>query len=132
MPDPDHIDGDEVMISVKIMFFAAFRELVGKKEIKLELGSQEKYTMSDVLNELMESKGIPIKSMLLDDEGNLRKGVQIFINGVKIHISDKVETPIKNDDIIAILPTVGGGRTIPRFLPYRVPHGDIPDACNTL
>ena len=97
------------MISVNIRFFAAFRELVGKKEIRLELGSREKYTISDVLNELMESKGIPIKSMLLDDDGNLRKGVQIFLNGVKIHISDKVETAIKNDDIIAILPTVGGG-----------------------
>lgn len=109
MPLPDHIYGDEVMISVNIRFFAAFRELVGKREIKLELGRQEKYSISDVLNELMESKGIPIRSMLLDEGGNLRKGVQIFINGVKIHISDGVETPIKNDDIIAILPTVGGG-----------------------
>jgi len=104
-----YFDGEEVMISVNIRFFAAFRELVGKKEIKLELGSQEKYTMLDVLNKLIENKGTAIKSKLLDGEGNLRKGVQIFINGVKIHITDKMETPVKNDDIIAILPTVGGG-----------------------
>ncbi|MFX0067891.1 MAG: ubiquitin-like small modifier protein 1 [Promethearchaeota archaeon] len=97
------------MTSVNIRFFAAFRELVGKKEINLELGGQEKYTILDVLNRLVENKGIDVKSKLLDGEGNLRKGVQIFINGMKIHISGKIDTPVKNDDIIAILPTVGGG-----------------------
>ncbi|MFX0096783.1 MAG: ubiquitin-like small modifier protein 1 [Candidatus Hodarchaeota archaeon] len=97
------------MISVNIRLFAAFRELIGEKEIRLELGSQEKYTILDVLNKLIETKGIAIKSKLLDGEGNLRKGVQIFINGMKIHISNKIDAPVKNDDIIAILPTVGGG-----------------------
>lgn len=97
------------MVNVSIRFFAAFRELIGKKEIKLELGGQENHTVLGAIEKLIENRGNAIRIRLFDDDGNLRKGVQIFLNGRKIHISNKMETPIKNNDRIAILPTVGGG-----------------------
>lgn len=97
------------MTYVNIRLFAAFRELVGKKEIKLELGNEEKYTVLGAIERLIEKKGSAIRTRLFDDKGNLRKGVQIFLNGRKIHIPNKMKIRIKNNDVIAILPTVGGG-----------------------
>lgn len=120
------------MTSINIKLFATFRELMGRKEMRLELGNEEKHTVLGAIEKLIEKKGSVIGTRLFDEKGDLRKGVQIFLNGRKVRTSNKAEISIKNNDEIAILPTVGGGGAISGFLPCMPLHDDIPDVYNIL
>ena len=46
---------------------------------------------------------------LLDDEGQVRKFVNIYINDEDIRFLDKLETSVAAGDEVAILPAVAGG-----------------------
>ena len=50
-----------------------------------------------------------LQSNLLDDAGAVRKFVNIYINDEDIRFLDKLETPVKEGDEVAILPAVAGG-----------------------
>ena len=64
--------------------------------------------LSGVLNELF--KAYPdIKDHLMDDKGELRNFVNIFINGEDTRYGDGLNTKIKNGDDIRIIPSIAGG-----------------------
>ena len=46
---------------------------------------------------------------MLDDKGELRKFVNIYLNGEDIRFASGVETPIKDGDEISIVPAIAGG-----------------------
>ena len=46
---------------------------------------------------------------LLDDKGELRKFVNIYLNGEDIRFADGVETPVKDGDEVSIVPAIAGG-----------------------
>ena len=46
---------------------------------------------------------------VLDDQGVLRRHVNVFVNGESIRYLDGVETPVGDGDEIWILPAVSGG-----------------------
>ena len=46
---------------------------------------------------------------LLDDKGELRKFVNIYLNGEDIRFADGVETSVKDGDEVSIVPAIAGG-----------------------
>lgn len=65
-------------------------------------------TVGAVVNSLVaEYPGL--KNNLLDDAGQLRKFVNVYVNDEDIRFLDKLDTPVKEGDEVAILPAVAGG-----------------------
>jgi len=46
---------------------------------------------------------------VLDEQGTLRRHVNVFVNGESIRYLDGVETPVGDADEVWILPAVSGG-----------------------
>ena len=50
-----------------------------------------------------------LESNLVDDEGGIRKFVNVYVNDEDIRFIDKLETAVVDGDEVAILPAVAGG-----------------------
>lgn len=48
-------------------------------------------------------------SRLLDDDGNLRKFVNVFVADDDIRFLDKLDTPVPEGETVSIIPAVAGG-----------------------
>jgi molybdopterin synthase sulfur carrier subunit len=50
-----------------------------------------------------------LKKNLLDDSGNLRSFVNVFVGNDDIRDLQKEETSVKDDTVISIIPAIAGG-----------------------
>jgi molybdopterin synthase sulfur carrier subunit len=50
-----------------------------------------------------------IGERLLDAQGNLRRFVNIYVNGEDVRFLQDKETPVKNGDEVSIVPAIAGG-----------------------
>lgn len=50
-----------------------------------------------------------LKDRVCDDAGNVRRFVNIFVNGEDIRFLSDKETPVKEADEISIVPAIAGG-----------------------
>lgn len=69
----------------------------------------EATTVGEALNAL-ETKHNGIKARICDEEGNVRRFVNVFVNDEDIRFQDNLETPLKDGDSISIIPAIAGGR----------------------
>ena len=60
--------------------------------------------------ETLESRFPGIQDRLLDENGNLRHFVNIYVNGEDVQFLDNLETVIKDGDEVSIVPAVAGGQ----------------------
>lgn len=51
-----------------------------------------------------------MKNRVLDDDGSVRRFVNIFVNGEDIRFLQQLETPVKDGDELSIVPAIAGGR----------------------
>ena len=65
-------------------------------------------TVDELVNN-MDDGYSGIKNRLLDEEGKVRKFVNIYVNGEDIRFLNGVNTKIENNDEISIVPAVAGG-----------------------
>jgi molybdopterin synthase sulfur carrier subunit len=65
-------------------------------------------TVGDVLDNL-EAAHPGFKSRLLDDEGNLRRFVNVFVADDDVRFLDGLGTPVPDGETVAIIPAVAGG-----------------------
>lgn len=72
---------------------------------KLEIESTNVSEMIDS----MESEFPGFKERLLDENGELRYFVNIYLNGEDVRFLEGVATPISSGDEISIVPAVAGG-----------------------
>ena len=97
-------------MEVQTKFFAALREIVGKKIETIELADGA--SIQEVIHKLVETYGKPLETHLFDTQGRLSASYQILINGINIGTLEGLETLLKEGDTIALLPPVGGGRWV--------------------
>ena len=95
-------------MQVSVRFFTSLRELTGKREEKLEF-SEEDVTVNKVLERLKERYGKPFVAYVYDKDGNVKGFLQFLINGRSASTLNGLETRLKNGDVLAIIPPVGGG-----------------------
>ena len=67
-------------------------------------------TVSDLLNNL-DHRYPGFKSQVITDDGQLHRFVNIYINDEDIRYLGQLETPVKDGDVVSILPALAGGGT---------------------
>ncbi len=88
-------------------FFAALREIVGKKEQMLEFQKDKDITIEKVLKRLTELHGKDFAEYVYDMQtGEVRSYLQLLVNEKSIMT---LKTKLKDGDVLAIIPPVGGG-----------------------
>ncbi|HSP03236.1 MAG TPA: ubiquitin-like small modifier protein 1 [Acidimicrobiales bacterium] len=75
----------------------------GKSEVEVE-GA----TVGEVLKSL-DAAHPGFSDRLLDDEGNLRKFVNVFVADDDVRFMDGLQTPVPDGETVAIIPAVAGG-----------------------
>ncbi len=91
---------------MKVKLFGTLRTVVGDKEAKVSLDQQS--TVRAVLDQLMAT--YPELEEKLGTEGETPPtGVNILVNGRSIEFLDGFNTPLQEDDRVALFPPLGGG-----------------------
>lgn len=96
-------------MQISVRFFTSLRELTGKKEEKLEFPENEIVTIKNVLEGLAERYGKSFAEYIYDGEGKVKIFLQFLINGRSASALNGLETRLKDGDVLAIIPPVGGG-----------------------
>jgi sulfur-carrier protein len=68
-------------------------------------------TVGEALNQL-ESAHTGIKSRICDEQGNVRRFVNVFVNDEDIRFLNNLDTPLKDGDSLSIVPAIAGGREL--------------------
>ncbi len=92
---------------MKANFYANFRLLAGVKSLELQPG--EGWTVRRVVDEIVS--GHPnLRKHWLDESGELKAHVHIFLNGSKVNsLPSGLETGVENADTLDFFsPTAGG------------------------
>ena len=79
------------------------RLTAGADQVELEVSD-----LSQMIDRL-ETDYPGVKERLLDDDGELRYFVNIYVNGEDIRFDQGLNTAIKSGDEISIVPAVAGG-----------------------
>ncbi len=94
-------------LEVEVKFYAMIREATGKKREVVEL--PEKSSVGNLMDLLVNRYGGDFKRYVYDDEKRVRDYLSFMINGINVNSLEGFETVLKNGDVLAILPPVGGG-----------------------
>ena len=68
----------------------------------------ESNTIGGAIEEL-EGKFPGIKERLVDEEGEIRRFVNVYVNEEDIRFLENQDTPLKDGDDISIIPAIAGG-----------------------
>lgn len=96
------------MINIKVRIFAAFRDILGIKETDLQFPSN--ITVRSLIQALSNrySQG-KLERRIFDESGKVQKYVKILVNGRDVDFLDGPSTQLKDGDVLAMFPPVGGG-----------------------
>lgn len=75
----------------------------GQREVQAE-GS----TLMELIEDL-ERRYPGMKERLCDEEGNLRRFVNFFVNDEDVRFLEGAKTPLKDGDVVSIVPAIAGG-----------------------
>lgn len=70
--------------------------------------SAEGATLAEVLDDLESNYG-GIKARVLDDNGALRRFVNVYVGNEDVRFLDNLETPTADGTQVSIIPAVAGG-----------------------
>jgi len=76
----------------------------GEKKISLEASD-----LQDAFGKISEQMGDDFKRRVFDHNGKPRSLINIYINGKNVRFSNGMETQLKDNDSVYILPAVAGG-----------------------
>ncbi|MGD0406392.1 MAG: MoaD family protein [Candidatus Bathyarchaeia archaeon] len=97
-------------MEVKVRFFTNLREIVNKREETLAFAEGEKVTVDLVLKALAQKYGKPFMEYVYNGKtGQPKNFLQFLVNGTSTSTLNGLETELKDEDVLAILPPVGGG-----------------------
>ena len=66
-------------------------------------------SLREALDQLFATHGDTLRNRIIDDSGNLRKLLSIYVNGRNTRFLNQLDTKLSQDDEVAILPSVSGG-----------------------
>ena len=94
-------------MSVRIVVPTPLRQYAGKQE-SLQI---EAKTVGEALSALT-SQFTDLRKHLYNEEGKLRSFVNVYLNDEDIRYLNKEQTPLKDDDVISIVPSIAGGMAL--------------------
>jgi len=91
-------------MAVKIMIPTPLRQYVGKKD-QVEV---EAKTVAEALSRLTGEYS-ELRRHLYNPEGKLRSFVNVYLGDEDIRFLQREQTPLKEDDVLTIVPSIAGG-----------------------
>lgn len=91
-------------MSVQIRIPTPLRKLTHDEEI-VETSAE---TVGAAITDL-ESRFPGIQERLLDEEGQVRRFVNVYVNEEDIRFLQEKDTPLKDGDEVSIIPAIAGG-----------------------
>lgn len=91
-------------MSVKVRIPTPLRRLAGGKDEVTVTG----HTLQECVN-VLEAEFPGFLERLCDEDGEIRRFVNIYVNGEDVRFLDGLTTPVKAGDEISIVPAVAGG-----------------------
>ena len=88
----------------KVRIPTPLRKLTNNEEV-VEVNAE---TVGAAIHEL-QSRFPGIKERLLDDNGTVRRFVNVYVNEEDIRFLQNQQTPLKNGDEVSIIPAIAGG-----------------------
>src|SRR6266571_2736406 len=112
-------------MAVKVIVPTPLRQYAGKKD-SVEI---EAKTVAEALAALTQ-KYSDLRRHLFTDDGKIRSFVNIYLNDEDIRYLQKDQTPVQENDVISIVPSIAGGncrrhgdnRTSLSSLPFDPPR----------
>jgi molybdopterin synthase sulfur carrier subunit len=99
-----------MQMQVKVRFFTSLREIIGAREETLNFPEGEKVTVDVVLKALAEKCGTLFQDYVYNSGTTEPKGfLQFLVNGNSTSTLNGLQTELRDGDVLAILPPVGGG-----------------------
>lgn len=90
---------------MRVGFYANIRAMVGTKEIEIPAPR----TLLILMRELSVRFGSTFADFCMEDENNISRRVNIWINGKHMLHLQKEDTPLAETDDVRIFPLIGGG-----------------------
>ncbi len=91
-------------MSVLVRIPTPLQKLVGDQaEVNVEASS-----LRDAVQQLA-AQNEEFKTRLLDDSGELRRFVNVYVNEEDVRFLQKLDTPLKSGDEVSIVPAIAGG-----------------------
>lgn len=94
-------------MNVEVKFFTSLREITGKKVDEIQL--QNTITVDELLTLLSEKYGKNFREYIYNKKGDVQGFLSVLVNGKNINIMQGFDTELQENDVVAILPPVGGG-----------------------
>ncbi len=94
-------------MNVEVKFFTSLREITGKKVDELQL--QTAITVDELLTLLSEKYGKNFREYIYNKKGEVQGFLSFLVNGKNVNIMQGFDTKLQKNDVVAILPPVGGG-----------------------
>lgn len=89
---------------IKVLIPTPLRAFTDKKDALLLEGT----TVGELLNQLTTQHG-QLKKHLYTENGTLRNFVNVYVNNKDIRYLKNEETPVKESDVVSIIPSIAGG-----------------------
>lgn len=89
---------------MKVRLFGGLRNLVGANEL-----SASGHTIREVLLAICAAHEALGDAILASDRGALQPHVRVMVNGIDSELVKGLETPVSEDDQLAIFPPLAGG-----------------------
>ena len=92
------------MVGVSVELAGALARIAGEKRVTVEAG-----LLGQVLDALASGHGGEFRDRLFDERGRPRRFINIYVNGRDYRFLDKLDTVLREGDVVALLPAVSGG-----------------------
>jgi MoaD family protein len=90
-------------VSIEVKVTSVVQRVVGAKSVQ-----GEGATVGELLKDL-DARYPGLKETITTDDGTLHRFVNIYINDEDIRFLQSLDTPVKEGDVLSILPALAGG-----------------------
>lgn len=101
-------------LKIKVRYFTTLRELARTREEEMEM--ENGTLLSDLLEKIVLKYGEAAFNYLYDRKsGIIDPSIQFLVNGVSIRNLQGIRTELRDGNVVAIIPPIGGGDLIHGF-----------------
>ena len=92
---------------IKVRFYTLLRLKLGISEVDVDV---DEIPLKELIFKVKEilNNDIVVQKVMMED-GSLRRGTNVLVNGHNILSLDRLDTIIKADDVVSLFPAGGGG-----------------------
>lgn len=93
---------------VKVIIPTPLRQYTGRQDAVVIEGK----TVGEVLSQLTQQYA-DLRKHLFNEDGKLRSFVNVYLNDEDVRYLQKDQTPLRENDVISIVPSIAGGQSLP-------------------